>query len=389
MKRIILFVLSALLLATACQKDPADELGIGIEIDPATLSLRVGETAVIQATVTPDDLLNKTVLWTTDNTDVAKVRGGVVTGVAPGTATITAKTDKGGKTAKCKVTVLSPILVSAIQFGESRMAVDVSAGTYDIPFTVVPENATNKTLLWESSDSRVVTVSDGVLKVLSKGTATITATAADGSGVSSSCEVTVLNVPVAVDLGLSVKWASFNLGAEVPEGEGDYYAWGELTVKDSYDFTNYRFSSSFSGPYSKYNTDDAYGKVDNKTTLEEDDDAAAARYLGTWRIPTEDEFTELMSADNCTWTWTQVNGKNGYRVTGKKAGYTDKSIFLPAAGFKQQRELLYAGEIGFYWTASLYGPDPTSAVMGYFDQKEFVCSTHNRFVGLSIRPVCQ
>lgn len=389
MKKVLLFLFSALLLVTACHKDPSDDLNIGIEIDQVSLSLRAGETATINATVTPADLMNKTVLWTSDNTDVAKVSRGVVTAVAPGSATITAKTDLGGKTAKCKVTVLSPVLVSSIRFDEDSPIVDVHETAYPIPFTVLPAEATDPSLDWTSSDENIAKVKDGVLTAVGKGTVTITATARDAGKASASCNVTVLGIPVAVDLGLSVKWASFNLGAETPEGYGDYFAWGELTTKDSFEQTNYRFSPAYSGAYSKYNTDETFGKVDNKTVLETVDDVAFETYNGLWRIPTEDEFAELMNEENCTWTWATVNGTNGYRVSGKKSGYTNASIFLPAGGFRQQRELIHEGEMGYYWTASLYGADPTSAAIGYFDQKEVSRTTHNRFVGLSVRAVCE
>ena len=387
MKKVLLFLFSALLLVTACHKDPSDDLNIGIEIDQVSLSLRAGETATINATVTPADLMNKTVLWTSDNTDVAKVSRGVVTAVAPGTATITAKTDKGGKTAKCKVTVLSPVLVSSIRFDEDSPIVDVHETAYPIPFTVLPAEATDPSLDWTSSDENIAKVKDGVLTAVGKGTVTITATARDAGSASASCEVTILNIPDAVDLGLSVKWASFNLGAETPEGYGDYFAWGELTVKESYDVDNYRFSSAFEGPYSKYNTDETFGKVDNKTVLETVDDVAYKIYKGHWRMPTEAEFSELI--DGCTWTWSQKSGIAGYTVSGKKTGYTDRSIFLPAAGFKQGREYLYENIRGLYWTSTLDNGNPVSAYIGSFEESAAECIPNNRFVGLSIRPVCK
>lgn len=126
-----------------------------------------------------------------------------------------------------------------------------------------------------------------------------------------------------VDLGLSVKWATCNVGASSPEEYGNYYAWGETTTKSSYTEDNSKtdgvsMSSSIAG-------DASY-------------DAARANWGGTWRLPTASESQELI--DNCTWTWTTQGGKNGYKVTSEKNG---NSIFLPAAGCRYSMTLYYGG----------------------------------------------
>lgn len=162
-----------------------------------------------------------------------------------------------------------------------------------------------------------------------------------------------------VDLGLSVKWATCNVGATKPEEYGDYFAWGETQPKSIYNWSTYKYCNGSSTSLTKYCTDSSYGTVDNKTILEAADDAARANWGGSWRMPTKAEQDELRN--NCTWTWTTQNGVNGYKVTSKKSGYTNKSIFLPAAGCRRGSSLYDAGSYGYYWSSSLYTDGPISA----------------------------
>ena len=136
-----------------------------------------------------------------------------------------------------------------------------------------------------------------------------------------------------VDLGLSVLWATCNVGADNPEEPGDFYAWGETSTKMSYKESNYKWSKGSDNKLTKYCSDknDGYKKfVDNKMVLDPEDDVAHIKWGVGWRMPTKDELQELK--DNCTWTWDSINGMKGYRVTSNMPGYTDRSIFLPAAG---------------------------------------------------------
>ena len=158
----------------------------------------------------------------------------------------------------------------------------------------------------------------------------------------------------AVDLGLSVKWANMNVGAESPEDYGSYYAWGETVTKEIYDWSTYFDTNDDGSTFTKYNN------KDGKTTLDPEDDAAHVNWGGSWRMPTEAEWQELI--DNCTWTWTTQNGIKGCKVTSNKAGYTDKFIFLPAAGQGNGSDLslecshgfYWSSSLGFYWSSSLY-----------------------------------
>ncbi|MGM9783203.1 MAG: hypothetical protein ACI3ZV_06920 [Paludibacteraceae bacterium] len=191
-----------------------------------------------------------------------------------------------------------------------------------------------------------------------------------------------------VDLGLSVKWATCNVGATKPEEYGDYYAWGETETKTTYNWSTYKWcenkkisTSGYPLDFTKYNTSSSYGTVDNKTTLELEDDAARANRGDAWRMPTDAEWTELR--ENCTWTWTTKNGVNGYEVKSKTNG---NSIFLPAAGYRSNDDLLFAGNYGFYWSSSLYS-DPYYAWDVYFYSDYVGRNSYYRCYGLSVRPV--
>ena len=131
-----------------------------------------------------------------------------------------------------------------------------------------------------------------------------------------------------VDLGLSVKWATCNIGATDPEDYGDFYAWGEITPKSEFIWENYKFfigeDSSENMAFSMYNTDVDYGTVDNKKRLAIADDAARVNWGGSWRMPMDTELQELMA--ECVWTWTEQAGVYGFKVTSKKNG---NSIFFP------------------------------------------------------------
>ena len=159
----------------------------------------------------------------------------------------------------------------------------------------------------------------------------------------------------AVDLGLpsGLKWASCNIGANAPEGCGDYFAWGETESKVDYSWETYKYANGASDKLTKYCSKARYGDndfTDNKTVLEPEDDAAHVNWGEDWRMPTHAEWTELRN--NCTWTWTTQNGVNGYQVTSKA---NSNSIFLPAAGYRYNAVLRGAGSDGDYWYSSLYG----------------------------------
>ena len=186
-----------------------------------------------------------------------------------------------------------------------------------------------------------------------------------------------------VDLGLSVKWATCNVGATKPEEYGDYFAWGETQPKRNYDWSTYKWCNGSYDTQTKYNTNSSYGTVDNKTTLDLGDDAARANWGGSWRMPTDAEWTELR--EQCTWTWTTQNGVYGRKVTSKTNG---NSIFLPAAGYRHDSSLDDAGSYGGYWSSSLYTDNPNYARSVWFGSGNVNRISSSRSIGRSVRPVC-
>ena len=248
----------------------------------------------------------------------------------------------------------------------------------------------NSKVTWSSSDEAIVRVENGVVEAIGEGDAIVFAQAGT---LTQKCIVSVdtdisgmENGYAYVDLGLSVKWATCNVGANAPEEYGDYFAWGEVEPKEYYDWSTYKYGTD-SVELTKYCNSSSYGKdgfTDNKTVLDIEDDAASANWGGAWRMPTKAEQDELRN--KCTWTWTTQNGVNGYKVVGSNGN----SIFLPAAGYMYGGTLKYAGSGGYYWSSLLYTDDSDCAYRVYFDSGGVGWYYGlNRYNGHSVRPVCQ
>lgn len=186
-----------------------------------------------------------------------------------------------------------------------------------------------------------------------------------------------------VDLGLSVKWATCNVGAAKPEDYGDYFAWGETEPKSTYDWSTYKWCLGSHNTLTKYCKLSEYGTIDNKTILDLSDDAARVNWGGSWRMPTYAELEELR--ENCSWTWVCQNGVYGYRVTSKKPGYTHKSIFLPAAGYRSGSS--HAGSYGYYRSSTLVTDYPSDAYELWFGSDSVYRYCTSRWYGRSVRPV--
>ena len=210
-----------------------------------------------------------------------------------------------------------------------------------------------------------------------------------------SLSFSIVSEMEVVDLGLSVKWATCNLGASKPTEYGGYYQWAgtkdvsDTKIKLSWDNCPYHTGLSSSSGWTKYNMDPSYGTVDDKAVLESMDDAASVVLGGKWRMPTYEEWKELLNTDNCSWTWTAIDGVNGYKVQSNKSGYTDNWIFLPAAGYRNNDGFNYLGSSGGYWSSSLKSGHPGYAgCMGFYSNS--VGSGYNyRCFGLSVRPVLE
>ena len=171
-----------------------------------------------------------------------------------------------------------------------------------------------------------------------------------------------------VDLGLSVKWATCNVGANCPEDYGRYFAWGETAAKSEYTTQNSETNGKELG--------DIFGNSAY--------DAARAIWGSTWRMPKEAEFQELI--DNCTWTWTTYNGKKGFMVVSKK---NNNSIFLPAAGRLVVKSLDGEEDCGYYWSSTSCENDSKSAICLDCFQGNYSIGHISRGIGQSIRPVSE
>lgn len=190
-----------------------------------------------------------------------------------------------------------------------------------------------------------------------------------------------------VDLGLSVNWAGWNVGATSPEEYGGYYAWGETEEKYNYDWGYYKWCRGDYNTLTKYCTHSSRGTVDNKTVLDKEDDVAYVKWGNGWRMPTKEELEELTNTNNCTWEWITYNGVNGYKVTGKSLPNGKRnSIFLPATGVRNVDAFYLAGSSGGYWSSTLCSVDSNVAwvmsVGNYLEIFEL-----GRCFGRSVRPV--
>ena len=191
-----------------------------------------------------------------------------------------------------------------------------------------------------------------------------------------------------VDLGLpsGLLWATCNLGVTSPEGYGDYYAWGETTTKSTYNWSTYRYCNGDYNQLTKYCNISSLGYngfTDNLTVLEAMDDAATQALGSGTRMPTADEWRELIN--NTTSTWMTQNGVYGRKFTASNG----KSLFLPAAGYRWGDELFYAGSFVNYWSSSLYTDDPTGAWIFCFVSDGQGMPYYGRYGGFSVRAVRQ
>lgn len=179
-----------------------------------------------------------------------------------------------------------------------------------------------------------------------------------------------------VDLGLpsGLKWATCNVGANVPESDGDYFAWGETEPKGNYNW-NYKWGDG--GTFTKYTSN-------GKTTLDAEDDAATYNWGKGCRMPTLDEFQELL--DNCNRSWITMYGVSGYKFTSKTNG---SFIFLPAAGGRVGNNLYDHEMYGRYWSSSLNLSSDYNAYYLDFGSGNCGWNSDNRYRGRSVRAVAE
>ena len=196
-----------------------------------------------------------------------------------------------------------------------------------------------------------------------------------------------------IDLGLpsGLKWAKCNVGADKETDYGYYFQWGEIEPHDAdtpYNWVNYKYCKGSSTTLTKYNIMSEYGTVDNKLTLDLEDDAARANMGGDWRMPSIALMEELISETKNVWvTNYKSSGINGWKFTSK----TDESkyIFIPASGYRSVSSFYHQGSYGYVWSSSLHAVNTDLAWPLYADSVNIVAGTFSsgRNFGYSVRGV--
>lgn len=184
-----------------------------------------------------------------------------------------------------------------------------------------------------------------------------------------------------VDLGLSVRWATMNVGASSETDNGTFYAWGETTPRpETYTEAQYSFYDSSTKQYTKYVTNSRYGVIDNKRVLVLSDDVAHVKWGGKWRMPTKEEFEEF--AKKCS---NEREG-DGYRITGPNSN----TIYMPWVQYAYGGSSSYSKQTCLYWCSTVdevYNDRACSyALVKSYDP--YAVNSHFRNDGLLVRPVC-
>ncbi len=387
---LIAVTLFAILLSFISCHDSQQE--IILEIHPSEVNLLKGEFYDLNTWNSMwDD--NLSVVWSSSDSSIVSVdETGKIHALQEGEAQIIAQTENAS--ASCNVVVEFDSLMCP---SNVRLILGEKLEMGEFPFYFYEfashTHTDSRPIVLTSSNEEVMIITaqgeHGVAEAKSIGKAVITITA--GEVLSASCNVEVYaitgeeNGHTWVDMGFpsGLKWATCNVGASAPEEYGDYFAWGEVEPKKSYHFSTYKWY--YNGNYeniTKYCNNSSYGTVDNKTVLDEEDDAASVNWGSSWRMPTDEEMTELY--EQCTWTNTIQNGVVGHKGTSKING---NSIFLPAAGYRFDRMSYEAGKDGYYWSSSVNTYISYNALALHFHWRDVRGADRNR--GLSIRPVCQ
>ena len=424
--------------------DAVEPTGVTLSVTEANMT--AGETLDITATVAPANASLRSVVWSSTDPSVATISGGRVSALAAGECDIVATCLD--KQATCHVKVVQTTIVITLDKHEARLLPNHSL---TLTPTMSPMQTSLKVTVSNPEVAAARLVNGLVQVVgLTEGTTMIVVSSMDGQAVPDACMVTVytevgdinsdgfvnmddltrlinylvfsdatgINLTNAdtnlsggvgmddlttlinylvfgvwpwdphkwVDLGLpsGTLWATCNVGADNPEDYGDYFAWGETEPKDVYNWSTYKWCNGSSSTLTKYCTSSSYGYngfVDNKLELDPQDDAAYVNWGASWRMPTYDQQTELRT--KCTWTWTTQNGVNGRLVTGPNG----KSLFLPAAGFRYDSSLDYAGSRGYCWSRTLGSSYPNNAYDVYFDSGDVYWYYSGRVYGFTVRAV--
>ena len=322
------------------------------------VTLEVGQTLQLSATVLPENASDKTVTWESSQADVATVsENGLLEAVGPGEAEISA-TSANGKSDSFKVTVPVPVVaVENIAFETADVAIPVGgAPLTELVFEPAASQYAHATeVVWSSSDETVVAIDDaGRAVAVNYGTSTVTATLGELSA-SATITVSAEAEGKGVNMGLSVRWAVCNVGATAPAGYGDLFAWAETEPwyqGKSVSFMAYKWSDKtdqWGNTYTKYTW------ADQNFIIDLDDDAAHYHWGGKWRMPTEEEYKGLI--DNCEWVKStkkfEGNDINGYTAIAPCGA----RVFFPCVeGWMTgaYTGVFFNNDSGIYWTSYVH-----------------------------------
>lgn len=375
-----------------------------LRLNHTACTINIGETLQLEATITPDNASNKNITWESSDESIASIHDGEVKAINGGTAIISAISEESGMSASCEVTVWVPVTSISI---EKKYYFASFGDEIIINPTILPENASNKNFYWSFSSPDIIEDVDGRIKAKKSGYVSLTAISEDGEK-QASTSLRVFGTGIKdgypyADLGLSVMWATYNVGTNTPHGWGDRFAWGETTPKEDYTWANYKFMKEGYADrnyITKYTQDDGRWSIDGIwwdddwnfigdgiTQLEPEDDAAIVHWGGNWKMPTSSEMIELYN--NCYFSLVDTEDLHGYIYTSKING---ESIFFPFIGDPVEWYPKGVRYFGYYWSSTLYYYPffAYSSEISYYETNNFTWigwTYQERYQGFAIRPV--
>ena len=382
-----------------------------VSLDKTSYEMTEGDEFTLTATITPDNATNKNVIWSSNNTSVATVSNGKVTALKAGTATITAKTEDGDKTATCEVTVNAKAYpVESVSLDKTSYEM-TEGDEFTLTATITPENATNKNVIWSSNNTSVATVENGKVTALKVGSVTITVKTEDGEKIA-TCEIVVkqavyyideygVNHGTGVKIGINI-WAPVNCGYHSTDfkygklyqwgrkygqgySDGDYFdnstptlRYGGVSADVGNDINNkdnfYMGQSLYYNDWISTQDDKLWNSGTEEKPIKTDNDPCP----NGWRLPTHTELEALETLKR----QSEENSLNQHGVLFID-NKTDSQIFFPKTGYRGTGgACLLRGVGGYYWSSS-----PTTTKAYHLQILGVKAEEGNRAEGQSVRCV--